>query len=176
MRNPVIRPATLADAAPLSALTTQVFTATYGAQIPPEMLKRYLAATASPAAIAASLGQSNTLYLGAWQHDQLLGLSKLVAGAPALPVAGEQPVELAKLYVDPRYHGQGVAAQLLQATLVAAAQLGYDRLWLCVWQENRRALAFYHKWGFAVVGELPVWVESVVFDDWVMVKEIINCE
>lgn len=176
MRNLVIRPATLVDAAPLANLTAQVFTATYGAQIPPEILQRYLTATASAVALAQNLRRPDTLYVGAWQHEQLIGLSKLVAAAPNFPQAGDQPAELAKLYVDPHYHGQGVAAQLLQATFAAAGQLGYDRLWLCVWQENRRAVAFYRKWGFTVVGEMPVHVESVVFADWVMTRKVINCE
>ncbi len=29
---------------------------------------------------------------------------------------------------------------------------GGDVLWLGVWEHNQRAIAFYHRWGFAIVG------------------------
>lgn len=167
-----LRPATLADAAALSNLTQAVFTATYGAAIKGEILQRYLAAQASPAALLQSLSAPEVVYTVALAGSRLIGFSKVATTTPPASISCARPVELAKLYVDPAYHGVGVAGQLLAHTLTIVQGRGHTSLWLCVWKANGRALAFYRKWSFTVVGEQPVYVESIAFDDWVMRRSL----
>lgn len=50
------------------------------------------------------------------------------------------------LFVERSYHGSGVAQALM-----SQAQQRYPRLSLEVYQQNRRACAFYHQQGFQVV-------------------------
>ena len=42
--------------------------------------------------------------------------------------------------------GSGVDGKL-------SRELGQDRMWLYVWKENHRALRFYEKAGFQIVGD-----------------------
>lgn len=168
----LIRPATLGDAAALASLTQAVFTATYGAAINGEILQRYLAAQASPTALLHALAAPEVTYTVALAGSRLIGFSKVATTAPPASIPCAKPVELAKLYVDSAYHGTGVAGQLLAHTLAMVQGRGHSSLWLCVWKANGRALAFYHKWSFNVVGEQPVYVESVAFDDWVMRRSL----
>ena len=41
---------------------------------------------------------------------------------------------------------------MMEACLETAVARGYDVIWLGVWEQNLRALAFYRKYGFEVVG------------------------
>ena len=68
-------------------------------------------------------------------------------------IAGERAVEIQRFYVDALHHGAGLAHQLMAHVLARTDAAGYAVLWLGVWERNARALAFYRKWGFEVVGE-----------------------
>ena len=54
-----------------------------------------------------------------------------------------------------------------------AARWGGDALWLSVWQENARGIAFYRKCGFEVAGTQPFVVGEDVQRDWIMWRPVI---
>jgi ribosomal protein S18 acetylase RimI-like enzyme len=56
--------------------------------------------------------------------------------------------------------------------LAAFAALGADLLWLGVWQENPRAVAFYKKCGFAQIAEKTFKLGTEVQQDFVMCHEL----
>jgi L-amino acid N-acyltransferase YncA len=55
-------------------------------------------------------------------------------------------------YVAPASRRQGVAARLFEATLVAAREKGYEKLFTYVRADNDAALRVYLRHGFVVVG------------------------
>jgi diamine N-acetyltransferase len=55
--------------------------------------------------------------------------------------------------VDASQHGTGLAHHLMAHVLARAEAARAAEVWLGVWERNPRALAFYRKWGFDVVGE-----------------------
>jgi ribosomal protein S18 acetylase RimI-like enzyme len=67
-------------------------------------------------------------------------------------VPGTDRLELSRFYVDRPWHGRGVAQALMTATVSEAAERGAPTLWLGVWEQNARGIAFYRKCGFAEVG------------------------
>lgn len=170
----VIRPVTFDDAIPLASLQARVFALTYGAAIPRPTLETYLDHIFAPEQIAAELNRSDSMYLVAAHNGTIIGVSKLIAGAPAdhqLPNA----VELARLYIDAEWHGCGVASALLKVALASAREQGYASVWLCVWQRNARAISFYRKHGFVVFGHTPVFVDDTRFDDLLMRRNLDDC-
>lgn len=169
-----IRPATPDDAIPLSALQARIFAATYGIMIPPLTLAAYLELTFAPEQVAMELHQHACPHLIAVYNGTMIGMSKLGAGTPAYhQLLGA--VELARLYVDEAFHGRGVAGGLLQHTLATARERGYTTVWLCVWERNARAIAFYRKHGFMQFGRAPVFVDDVRFDDLLMRRNLHDC-
>jgi ribosomal protein S18 acetylase RimI-like enzyme len=101
------------------------------------------------------------------------GYTMLVFGDPNDPdvhavVTNRPTVELSKLYVLPAGHGGGVAATLMAATLDDARSRGVTSVWLGVNQQNARAIRFYGKSGFAVVGTKTFLVGTERHDDFVM--------
>ena len=61
--------------------------------------------------------------------------------------------EVRRFYVDARWHGQGVAARLMETVLAEATGWGAKALVLGVWEHNPRGIAFYRKVGFHPVGQ-----------------------
>lgn len=83
----------------------------------------------------------------------LIGYAQLRLGNPPPCVVATSPAEIQRLYVDAPWHGTGVARALMDSLLDAAVAGGADVAWLGVWEQNPRAIAFYTKSGFAVVGD-----------------------
>ena len=79
--------------------------------------------------------------------------------------------ELSKLYVLADFHGQGVAAKLMDATLAVAVEWGATRVWLGVNKQNLRAQRFYIKRGFAINGTRIFRLGEHVEDDYLMVRQ-----
>jgi ribosomal protein S18 acetylase RimI-like enzyme len=81
-------------------------------------------------------------------------------------------VEVSKCYVHPEHHGLGAAAELMHATLQAAADAGGAGAWLGVNSQNARAIRFYEKSGFRKVGTKSFQLGSTVEHDFVLEREV----
>jgi ribosomal protein S18 acetylase RimI-like enzyme len=166
-----LRLATPADAIPLAALLARVFAATYGAAIPAAILDSYQERVFAPEIVAAQLVRPDAPALVAIGGGAPVGASMLAPGAPkqyALPGA----VELSRLYVDVAWQGRGVGRALLDRTFGLARDHGYHAIWLCAWERNDTARAFYQAHGFRTFGRAPVWVDTVRFDDLLMQRTL----
>ncbi len=167
-----IRPGGPADAARLAAFTRAVFAQTYGAAIPPATLARFLAREVGAARVAADLADPEQPHLLAWQAGALAGLSRLRQAEPPGELGLAAPIEISRFYVGLAWHGAGVAASLLDHSLALARREGRRSAWLCVWERNGRALAFYRKHGFVARSHATVRVDEIAFDDLVLVRQL----
>ena len=88
------------------------------------------------------------------EHDgALTAFGQLRPDAPNKHVSPEPAAEIKRLYVQRHWHGQGLAQQLMSALYGAASEHSVKSIWLGVWEHNARAIAFYRKMGFEVVGD-----------------------
>jgi ribosomal protein S18 acetylase RimI-like enzyme len=81
-------------------------------------------------------------------------------------------VELSKIYVLPRSHGTGAAAELMAEALARASRRGAAGVWLGVNQLNERAQRFYAKSGFTRVGTKRFLVGERYEDDFVYERRL----
>lgn len=100
------------------------------------------------------------------------GFIQLRLGHREPGVAGERPVELQRIYVLQACHGLGCGALLMREALEMAKAWGADEMWLGVWENNHRALAFYHRWGFTEVGEHVFKIGEQVDRDLILAKPL----
>ena len=105
---------------------------------------------------AAELSAPGSRFLIAEIEGVAAGYARLtVDGEAPSCVTLARPLEINRFYIDQPWHGRGVAHALMTACLEQAKAHDCDGLWLGVWKHNPRALAFYRKWNFAIVGEQP---------------------
>lgn len=159
-----VRTALPEDAAVVAALAQRVFGEAYGSNLSPEGLRQHLQTALTSEVFAREIAGGKAHFLLCEVGGNWAGFVKLEASGNIL--------EIAKLYVDSIFHGSGVASALMQAGLERAKALGCKRVWLLVWEENSRAVRFYQKHGFEIVGKQEVWVGEVVFQDHLMQKEL----
>ena len=161
---PRLRRATAADADAVCAFGRQAFCDTFAHLYSKADLDHYLNESYTPAVFAAYVRNSLMALFVAEDKvgDAILGYS--LAGPVVVPHAEAWPAdgELRKLYVAQAAKGTGIAQALLALCVewvrggqCCASGPGHERArtYLSVWSENRRALAFYRRAGFAVVGE-----------------------
>ena len=94
-----------------------------------------------------------------------------VAGLLQVEVTGDVAF-LHRFYVHPVWHGRGIAQQMMEYCIEVAHAAGAHVLRLATWEENGRAIAFYRKYGFAVVGEQPFVLGTEIQNDYVMERRI----
>ncbi|MCP4201356.1 MAG: GNAT family N-acetyltransferase [bacterium] len=149
-----VRPALAGDLVALSSLAKSTFRDTFQSQNTPEDMESYLARSFSPAQIRTELDDPANIFLLAFGEpaDKPIGYAKVRSGEPKPSVRGLLSVELERLYVDREVLGRGVGAALMKECLAVAARRGNQTVWLGVWEHNPRAISFYERWGFEVVG------------------------
>ena len=145
--------ATVVDATRLAEFGARTFFESFAADNTEDDMRRHLASAWSPDKQLAEIQDPDIDTLiyadgaGRWQ-----GFAQLRAGKTSDGVPREGSVELWRFYVDKPFHGQGVAAGLMNGVKLRAKRRGATTLWLGVWERNERAKAFYAKHGFRKVG------------------------
>jgi ribosomal protein S18 acetylase RimI-like enzyme len=167
-----IRTATLDDAGRLSALGRRAFVDAFGADNRPEDMAAYLGATYTIERQQAELADPDWTTLLAETGPEPMAYAQLRSGATPPCVAGPAPLELVRFYVDRRWHGSGVAHTLMAHVVAVARERGARTLWLAVWQQNPRAIAFYRKHGFREMGEQPFRLGADLQTDWIMARPL----
>ena len=150
--------ANLVTATRLAALGRQTFTETFAATNTPEDLAAYLAEAYGPALQLAQLQDPRTTGLLAEMQGQLVGYALLATdsalGLPPNNTTTRQ-LEIKQLYVAEDWIGTGLGKALMRRCLEIAQAAGVSAVVLGVWEHNERAKAFYQRFGFREVGEVP---------------------
>jgi len=148
-----IRRAGPGDAAKLAALARSSFIAVFDNDDEIENARYYAERTFSDAQIRAELADASSTFIWAQQTGIPAGYAKLRRGTVLGCVTRPRPVQLERMYVDTDKIGAGVGKKLLHTAIKIAQSEGYQTLWLGVWEDNSRAVEFYQRQGFDIVGE-----------------------
>ncbi len=97
-----------------------------------------------------------------------IGYSVLTTPDLPLPDLDASDIELKRIYVLHRYQGTGLGPALMAKAIEESRARGMRRLLLGVYAENHRALAFYKKSGFEIIGTRTFQVGQMVCDDYVL--------
>jgi GNAT superfamily N-acetyltransferase len=164
-----IRRATIDDALLLSRLGARLFEQTFGAANHPDDMREYLRSAFSLDAQHEVLADSHVAgFIAEDAGHAAIGYAVMKRGSRAAGVTGTKPVEVQRIYSDHAWHGRGVGAVLMDACIEQSHAWHSDELWLAVWEKNPRAIAFYAKTGFRVVGRKTFQLGGDVQQDLVM--------
>jgi diamine N-acetyltransferase len=148
-----IRVAIEADAASLAELAERTFRSTFAQSNLADDIDMHCRNSYGEVIQAGEIRDPGRTTLLCHDGDRLIGYGQLRwTGAPSCVVA-TKPAEVQRLYVDAAWHGKGIAQSLMASLLESAVMGGADVAWLGVWERNPRAITFYEKSGFTVVGD-----------------------
>src|SRR5262245_9930593 len=169
---PSIRAASAADAELLTGLARRTFYDAFASMNSPENMEAYMTRNFTQQILSAQLTDPRATFLIAEIETMPVAFAKLYNGAIPDCVSGFAPVEIERFYVDRQFHGKGVAQTLMEACFDRARQLGHKAVYLGVWENNHRAIAFYRKFGFEVVGSHVFQMGDEVQNDFLMERSL----
>lgn len=147
-----VRDAVAEDALCIGVLGMQVFLDTYATQgIRASIANEALQAFA-PQTIAQLMAQPGLSLVVAESNGHLVGFAQIKLHATHSMITTPDAAELQRLYIQERFTGLGIGYRLLQAAEQRAALGAASVLWATVWVGNERALGFYPRRGYAVLG------------------------
>ncbi len=170
---PRVRALSVADAADYSTFAERLFRETYAEGYDPADIDQYVAQAFSPAKQASEIREPGGRVLVIEdERNGMLGFAHIRQTPTPPALTGRFALEISRFYVDRPWHGQGLARVLMSACIAEARSRGADTLWLLVYQDNARAVAFYEKSGFKRAGTQPFRLGSRVDQDWLMIRII----
>lgn len=168
----MIRRGVPADAAALARFAARTFQETFGPANDPAHMAEHLATAYGLAQQGRELSDPDCITILADEAGEIAGYAQVRRHPAPACVTGPSPVELARFYLDRRWHGRGLAQRLMAAVADAAGELGGLTVWLGVWERNPRAIAFYAKSGFVDTGSTKFCVGPDAQTDRVLVADL----
>jgi GNAT superfamily N-acetyltransferase len=167
-----VRRARTDEARLLAKLGAQTFAETFAQDNTPENMAAYLADSFSVERLTAELIDPLSIFFIAEVDGIAAGYAMIHSGEALAEVTGDKPIELVRLYVSQKWLGRGVGPALMRECIEQARALGFQTIWLGVWERNHRAQAFYLKWNFHEVGEHPFQLGSDLQRDLLMQRAV----
>ena len=164
-----IREAGLGDEHRLALVGAATFLESYAGVLPGDDIIAHCATKHAPMIYEDWLigGEARIWLAEAEQGRAPVGYA--VMALPDLPLpTGPDDAELRRIYVLHRFHKEKVGWALMKTALDAARRTGRRRMLVGVYGKNERAIAFYKRVGFVVVGERQFQVGAMLHDDLIL--------
>jgi len=119
---------------------------------PKEEIDRFLSIHYSLKAFENELTNPELVYHLVFVDSELAGFSKIILNKDHLATSSKNTTKLDRIYISKNWYGRGLAQQLLRFIIDYSKQRDQQGMWLFTWIENHRAIGFYQKEGFMIVG------------------------
>ncbi|MFZ5551915.1 MAG: GNAT family N-acetyltransferase [Bacteroidota bacterium] len=139
-----IRRANINDMEQLAELCSETFIDTYSGENKKSDIQHYIENNFSAENITRELLGNQNVFFVSEKNGRFSGYVKLTRK--------KSKTEIARIYVRKEYFGTGLARQLVEKSKEYSSAEGIRTLYLAVWQNNHRAIAFYKKCGFLITG------------------------
>ena len=147
-----ITKATQKDAAILSKLSVAAFLPAHGHSASKEIIDAYIAANFSEENFKAELSNPKFQYHLLYYKDAIAGFSKIAFNTENRHIKAKNSSKMERLYLLKEFYNLGLGKELMHFNIALAKQHKQASIWLFVWVENTKAIAFYKKTGFKNVG------------------------
>jgi ribosomal protein S18 acetylase RimI-like enzyme len=151
--NDTLRRACPHDAPALASFAERIFRDTFTAGNDPADMELHCSKNFGSEIQLREIENPNLVTILAETGGELMAFAQVRLHSAVECVSAKRPSELYRLYVSNRWHGRGIAHEVMKEVLTTVRRAASDRIWLGVWERNERALAFYRKFGFEVVGD-----------------------
>src|SRR5579863_8295951 len=162
-----------AEAELIADLSRRTFCDTFAPHNTPENMEQFLQTEFAREKLMEQVGAPRNTFLLARLDDQPVGYARLYEGSE-LPhgIAGTASIEIARLYADQHVIGKGVGKGLMEACIDVARGKDKEWIWLGVWENNHRAIAFYKIMGFEIFDRHIFLLGQDVQYDWWMRRRL----
>ncbi len=152
----------------LLQISRETFCAAFAADNNPDDFRTYIQEAFSEKTLEKELRNMDSFFFFVYVGSTLVGYFKLNEGVAQNEFQNPNEVELERIYVLEKYQGKKIGLWMLNTIKKMCLQRGKTYVWLGVWEENKRAIAFYKKQGFTKIETHPYFVGKDKQTDWLM--------
>ena len=140
------------EATMLSALASQAFWESHGNSATTEDIRSYINEAYNVEVLRNELSDEANLYYCIFVNSVPAGYSKIVLNSQYPDSQAKNISRLDRLYLLREFYDQNLGSELFEFNLNLVRQNNQSGIWLYAWTENERALGFYRKHGFKIIG------------------------
>lgn len=165
------RNAIQSDVNKLSILFKQVYIQTYGIEGVSDEFANFIIKQFSVERLSSLLiNQPGSLFVAEYKNN-LVGVVEIDYDK-ICPSNNLCIPELNKLYILEWFCGKGIGFQLLKMAEQMVKSKHYESIWLWVWDQNQRAIDFYLRQDYQIIGSAPFPMEQNTYTNFVMLKTL----
>ncbi|MFT5822132.1 MAG: ribosomal protein S18 acetylase RimI-like enzyme [Crocinitomix sp.] len=142
----------LKDLPELTTLAIETFIQSHGHSASTKDVDNYLQANYTEDIFKTELSDPNNFYRVLFTENKMVGYLKIIYNQPISAVESASITKLERIYVLEKFHGQGLGQELFNCAIDLSKTNGQAGVWLYTWIENKRAIRFYEKMSFKIVG------------------------
>lgn len=116
-------------------------------------------------AIKEDLQDIHNLYYLIQYNDKTVGFSKIVLNAKHPNIRAANVTLLDRIYILKEFYGLKLGLELLNFNISLAKDNDQSGMWLYAWIGNTRAVNFYRKAGFTIIGSHKYYVTETHYDE-----------
>ncbi|OBX21201.1 MULTISPECIES: GNAT family N-acetyltransferase [Bizionia] len=144
--------ANVSHAETLSLIGRQTFLESHGVSASKTDIDTYINLKFTKTAFETELVDSNNIFHILLYDEKPIGYSKIMYSIPQKNIPFKNVTKLERIYVLKAFHNLKLGKELLNFNVSLSQKNTQSGMWLYVWTENHRAVNFYKKTGFEIVG------------------------
>lgn len=144
--------ATQADFKLLAVIGKQTFIESHGHSAPKTDIDAYVAANYNHSYFQHELNDPENIYHIIYHDEEAAGYSKIIMNCPHPAIPSQHVTKLERIYLLKDFYALKLGAELFQFNMELSKNNKKAGMWLHVWKENPRAVSFYTRQGFTIIG------------------------
>lgn len=130
----------------------QTFVESHGHSASPSVINQYVAKTYNIDTVSNELSDTKNIYHILFYKGKAAGFSKIIFNTPHANIPYQHVTKLERIYLLKEFYELKLGLELLNYTIALSQKNNQAGMWLFVWKENKRAVHFYKKAGFKIIG------------------------
>ena len=119
---------------------------------PDEVLNEYIEKHYNAEEITRELSDPKNIYHIIYYDGKPAGFSKIILNAEHTNVATRNATMLDRIYLSKEFQGHKLGFELLKFNIDLAKNNDQSGIWLFTWIGNKKAIEFYTRMGFTIIG------------------------
>ncbi len=133
-------------------VAVKTFRQSHGTSASEKDIDRYISNYLTVDQFAKELNEEQNVFHLLMQDKAVIGYSKISLNSPQKNISSNRVTKLERLYILERFYHKGLGKLLLQHNIELAVQHKQEFIWLYVWTENEKAVQFYKRNAFKIIG------------------------
>ena len=129
-----------------------------------EDMNEFLERNYNSHAIKEELKDVNNIYYIINYNDKPVGFSKIILNAKHPNIITENVTKLDRIYLLKEFYGLKLGLELLNFNIELSRNNNQSGIWLYTWIGNNRAINFYLKAGFTIIGSHKFYVTKTHYN------------